>query len=118
MDVLAEINIGREPNKGGVMPEDASDFVGALTGFGHIRPVGVMTMAPVCASEDEYRRYFLKTYEIYIDISQNKLHNIDNTILSMGMSDSYECAVTCGSNLVRVGSAIFGKRAVSPENNK
>ena len=68
-------------------------------------------MAPVCANSDEYRKYFNKTYGIYLDISENKSHNIIEPVLSMGMSDSYEAAILEGSGLVRVGSAIFGRRA-------
>lgn len=111
MDVLVEINIGRESDKGGIMPEDALSFFEAISRFSHIKPCGIMTMAPFCAEKSDFYKYFEKTYSIFIDISDKKLHNIDRPILSMGMSDSFEAAIDCGSNLVRVGSAIFGSRS-------
>ena len=55
-------------------------------------------------------KYFEKTYQFFIDILPKKIHNIYKPVLSMGMSDNFDLAIECGSNLVRVGSAIFGKR--------
>ena len=69
-----------------------------------------MTIPPICDNETELNKYFSKMYEIFIDIKEKKLDNIDMCILSMGMSGDYEAAVRNGSNLVRVGSAIFGPR--------
>lgn len=109
-DVLCEINIGREENKGGIMPEETEEFVSRLVETEGIRLRGLMTMAPVCEKNDEYKKYFSKTYDIYLDILGKKSHNIIEPILSMGMSDSYEVAIEEGANLVRVGSSIFGSR--------
>ena len=69
-----------------------------------------MTIPPICDNETELNKYFSKMNEIFIDIKEKKLDNIDMCILSMGMSGDYEAAVRNGSNLVRVGSAIFGPR--------
>ena len=110
-DVLIEVNIGMEEAKGGVMPDRVQEFADSLDCIEGIRLRGLMTMAPVCANSDEYRKYFNKTYGIYLDISENKSHNIIEPVLYMGMSDSYEAAILEGSGLVRVGSAIFGRRA-------
>lgn len=109
-DVLAEINIGREENKTGILPEETRDFTNALEEIPGIRLRGLMTMAPVCRSKDEYLKYFCKTYEIYLDIFQKKSHNRIETVLSMGMSDSFEAAIEAGATMVRIGSAIFGPR--------
>lgn len=109
-DVLVEINIGKEEAKGGVMPEDAERFFEEIAVFEHIRPVGIMTMAPKCERKSDYRRYFNKTYEIFLDISRKYLYNIIEPVLSMGMSDSFEEAVMEGATEVRVGSAVFGNR--------
>ena len=108
-DVLCEINIGREESKSGVLPEAAGEFAARLSETAGIRLMGVMTMAPVCESA-EYRKYFAETYQIFVDILQNTGYNIDEPILSMGMSDSFEEAIAEGATLVRVGSAIFGRR--------
>lgn len=109
-DVLCEINIGREENKGGIMPEEAEELGERLLETEGIRLRGFMTMAPVCENFDEYRKYFSKTYDIYLDFLGKKSHNIIEPILSMGMSDSFEAAVMEGATLVRVGSSIFGGR--------
>ncbi len=107
IDALVEINIGKEDTKGGIFPEYTDDFIDKLSVFKNIRVCGIMTMAPKCREKTEYRKYFRETYRIFIDISQKKLHNIDRPVLSMGMSDNYDLAVEEGSNLVRIGSALF-----------
>ena len=110
MDVLIEVNVGREVSKGGILPEELADFLDLLGQYPRIRPVGLMAIPPADATKEETRNYFQQTYEIFVDILQKKLHNIDKYILSMGMSDSYKEALDCGANLVRIGSALFGKR--------
>lgn len=108
--VLCEINIGKEENKSGIMPEETEDFLGEIAVLEGIDVAGLMTMAPVCETKDEYKKYFEKTYAIYLDFFRNKGHNKIETVLSMGMSDSYEAAIEEGATLVRVGSSIFGRR--------
>lgn len=108
-DVLIEINIGREENKSGVMPEALDEFVGNISAYNNINVKGFMTMAPKCVEKDEYRKYFAETYRLVLDIWQKKLHNIDRPVLSMGMSGSFEAAIEEGSNLVRIGTALFKK---------
>lgn len=108
IDVLVEINIGREESKGGVMPEAAADFCAALAAYPHLRLCGFMTMAPKCEKSTEFLRFFTETYQLVLDIWTKKLHNIERPFLSMGMSDSYVPAIACGATCVRVGSSIFG----------
>ncbi len=107
MDVLVEINIGREESKGGIMPEETEAFIESLSHFEHIRVRGMMTMAPKTEEKAQYRKYFEETYNIFIDIFTKKLHNIYEPILSMGMSDSFPEAIAEGASLIRVGSAFF-----------
>ena len=107
--VFCEINSGREPNKSGVMPEDAPAFCEKLSAFGNISVVGFMTMAPICEKNDEYRKYFAETRELALDIWTRILHNIDVPLLSMGMSNSFEAAILEGANIVRVGRGLFVK---------
>ena len=109
MDCLIEVNIGNEEAKGGVAPTDALDFAEKVLEFPHIRLRGIMTMAPKCTSNDEYRKYFRESYHIFIDICEKKLHNVDRHVLSMGMSRSFEAALAEGANLIRVGRAAFEK---------
>lgn len=109
MDCLIEVNIGREAQKGGVLPEDVTDFAGKLAFFPHIRLCGIMTMAPKCDDPEDYRKYFRESYHIFIDICEKKLHNVDRHVLSMGMSRSFEAALEEGATLIRVGRAAFEK---------
>ncbi len=69
-----------------------------------------MTIPPICDSEKEISDYFSSMYQSFIDIKGKKIDNVDMDILSMGMSGDFESAVANGSNIVRVGSAIFGAR--------
>lgn len=111
MPVLVEINIAREPEKGGVFPENAEAFIREVSRLTSIHVKGLMTMAPAGCSESEYIRYFTEVRSLFDKIGAMGIPEVSAEVLSMGMSDSYECAVSCGSTLVRVGSAIFGKRA-------
>ena len=110
MDILVEVNVGREESKGGIYPEELDAFLDLLETFPHIRTVGLMAIPPQNATKEETVNYFQQTYQIFVDILQKKLHNIGRCVLSMGMSDTYKEALACGANIVRVGSALFGKR--------
>ena len=109
MDVLVEVNSGEEENKSGVMPSEVEAFCMEIAKFDSIRLRGFMTMAPKCEKKEEYCKYFSKTYQLVLDIWTKKLHNIDRPIISMGMSESFEEAIECGSDVVRVGRALFTK---------
>ena len=109
MNVLVEINSGREPNKDGVMPEDAAALCLALGQYSHIKLCGFMTMAPVCEEKAEYRKYFDEISALAVDIWTKTLHNIGSPILSMGMSGSFEQAIASGATAVRVGRRLFEK---------
>jgi len=109
MDVLVEINSGREENKSGLDPEEVVEFCLSLSQYEHIRLRGFMTMAPKCEKNEEYRKYFQETSQQCLDIWQKKLHNIGRPILSMGMSESFVPAIEEGASVVRVGRALFAR---------
>ena len=109
-DVLIEVNIGEEESKTGVRPEDFERFTEEISVFDSLSIRGMMTMAPKCTEIDDFRKYFRESYRIFLDFFAKKSHNIGEAVLSMGMSDSFECAIEEGSDIVRVGSAIFGSR--------
>ena len=109
MDILVEINSGEEESKSGLPPDGVEDFCRVLSDFPNLRLRGFMTMAPKCEKNEEYRKYFRETYRQCLDIWQKKLYNIDMPIMSMGMSESFEEAIACGSTLVRVGRGLFVK---------
>ena len=110
MNVLCEVNIGQEENKSGFLPDEVPEAYEKMCGFPHVRPLGLMTMAPVCQNKSDYLKYFTKTYRLFIDNCIKKVDNRYRPILSMGMSDSYREAVQCGSTMIRIGSAVFGQR--------
>ena len=109
-DVLIEINIGGEESKTGIDPAMFDEILSRMAEYRALRVRGIMTMAPKCEKNEDFRGYFKKSYQIYLDFLRKKPHNIGEGVLSMGMSDSYVIAVEEGSNMVRVGSAIFGAR--------
>ena len=112
MDCLIEVNIGREENKGGVDPDEVLPFARAVLGeYPNIRLRGLMTIAPFTDDEEEQKKWFSATKEIYDALVRDVLPKDCAPILSMGMSDSFPAAICCGSDVVRVGSAIFGSRA-------
>ncbi len=115
MPILAEVNIGREETKSGVLPEETTEFCKFLGSLPHLKLCGLMAIPPKCETGSNNREYFCKMKKIFIDISHINVDNSNMDILSLGMSDDYLDAVECGSNLVRVGSSIFGKR-VYPTN--
>ena len=110
MDVLLEVNIGREENKTGIFPEFLPALLEEAGKLEHIRVRGLMTIPPVCETEEEVLQYFSQMRQLFIDIKQKKYDNIRMEILSMGMSADYLAAVRCGSNIVRIGTAMFGQR--------
>ena len=109
MDVLVEINSGEEENKSGVAPADAEALCLEISQLENVRLRGFMTMAPKCDEKADYLKYFRQTYAQTLDIWTKKLHNIDEPILSMGMSDSFEEAIMCGADTVRIGRRLFLK---------
>lgn len=110
VNCLAEVNIGKEESKSGIYLEQLSDSLYEIAELPNIKIKGLMTIPPVCETQDEARGYFAQLCQSFIDIKDKKIDNIDMEILSMGMSGDFEAAIAEGSNIVRVGSAIFGAR--------
>ena len=109
-DLLVEVNIGREENKSGVFEENLKELLCQIAELDGISVQGLMTIPPICDNKQKISQYFNKMHRLFIDISQKKLDNINMHILSMGMSDDYYEAILEGANMVRIGSALFGKR--------
>jgi len=106
-DVLCEINIGREEQKGGILPECAEEFILSLSRLENLRVCGLMTMGPVVDDPEGMRPYFRQTKELYDVLNRKSL--FEGGILSMGMSDSYVVAIEEGATLVRVGRKLFNR---------
>ena len=111
IEVLIEVNIAREPQKAGVLPEDVIPFVKEVSErFRYIKIKGLMTMGPFVDEPEKLRPLFKETKKIFDRIRGMRIKNVDMEILSMGMSDSFLIAVEEGANMVRIGTAVFGKR--------
>ena len=105
---LIELNIAKEAAKGGIMPELAESFLLELQAFSRISVAGIMTIGPVCESEEDIRPYFKEAKRIYDNLN-SRYGFAGGGILSMGMSDSYRVAIQEGSTLVRIGRRLFIK---------
>ncbi len=108
-NILVEVNVGKEESKSGIFIEGLEELLYQIAELPNIRVKGLMTIPPIC-DENEARRYFASMFKSFVDIKDKRMDNIDMEILSMGMSGDYESAIAEGSNIVRVGSAIFGAR--------
>jgi len=110
MEVLIEINSGREPQKSGVLPEDAEALARELAALPRLRVLGLMTMGPYEGDPEESRPYFAETRRVYGALKALDVPGLEMRRLSMGMSHSWRVAVEEGATLVRIGTAIFGPR--------
>ena len=110
MPVLVEINSGREANKTGVVPEDVDDMIQKLAGLSHIQVQGLMTMGPQFGDPEDARPFFQETKKAFDRISVAGIPNVEMRYLSMGMSNSYRVAIEEGSNMIRIGTELFGPR--------
>ena len=113
MDILIEINVGEEATKTGIQAEELMDLAKKITDTcENVRLRGVMCIPPYGEDPEVSRKYFRETRELFEKLQQLGLPEDRALIdtLSMGMSGDYETAVEEGSTIVRVGSAIFGKR--------
>ena len=110
MDVLVEVNIGREESKGGVLPEALLECVDEIRTLPGIRVKGLMAIPPICGNISQLCAYFSAVRQSYVDIGAKKMDNVSMDCLSMGMSSDFAEAIACGATMVRVGSSLFGKR--------
>ena len=113
MPILVEANSGREPQKSGVLPEDAQQLVRQICLLRNIKVMGLMTMGPRFGNPEGFRPYFAETRRTFERIKGLKLLNAEIKYLSMGMTDSYKVAIEEGANIIRIGTKIFGQRGRS-----
>lgn len=109
-DVLLQVNIAREDSKFGLYKEDLLGFLEEVLSYKNIRIKGLMTMAPHTENEDLIRSVFRELNQLKKDIESRNYKELDMDYLSMGMTNDFQIAVEEGSNMVRVGSGIFGLR--------
>lgn len=111
INCLIQVNISKEESKHGIYESDVVDFIKHVSAnYKNIKIKGLMTMAPFSEDEEEVRDVFKGLKQLSIEIDKMNIDNVSMEYLSMGMSNDYEIAIEEGSNIVRVGTSIFGKR--------
>ena len=110
-EILLEVNVGEEPQKGGFTVEQAGALAARMGEYPGVYLRGLMAIPPISEKKGDNCKYFAKMRNLYIDIARKKYDNVSMVCLSMGMSDDFEDAIAEGSTMIRVGTAIFGKRA-------
>jgi len=118
-NIYLEINIGNEISKHGVVPEYEiiKNEIIKISKLENLNVIGLMTMGPTVNDPEKLRPYFKKMKIIFDKIKSLNIPNTHIKTLSMGMSDSYKIAIEEGSNMVRIGTAIFGSRDNIIKNN-
>ena len=111
--ILIQVNISGEESKFGIETGQIDEMIEHAKCLKHVKVCGFMTILPKFDSEFANRLHFRDINNKFIDISKNKYDNVTMKFLSMGMSGDYEVAIEEGSNMVRVGTAIFGHRDYS-----
>jgi len=110
IDVLVQVNIGRERTKYGIDPDDTESFIEKIALLPNLKIRGLMAIAPFKENPEDARMYFRHLYNIFENIKQKSIRNVNMEYLSMGMSNDFEVAIEEGANMVRIGTGIFGTR--------
>lgn len=108
MPVLVEVNVAGESSKYGVAPENLRELLDAAAGCGHLEVRGLMTMPPWSPDPEKVRPYFARLRELLVQAGEKWGHCLVE--LSMGMSADFEVAIEEGATMVRIGTAVFGRR--------
>ena len=116
-DTLIQINIGREESKGGLLEEDLDTLIEAIEKCKFVKVKGIMAVIPK-GNEESNRYYFKKVKDIFDSLKSKEFKNIKMEILSMGMTHDYHIAIEEGSNFIRIGEGIFGKRNYNLQEEK
>lgn len=110
MDVLIQVNVSEEESKHGLKIEEVVPFIEKILDYKNIKIKGLMTMAPHLEDPEEVRWVFRDLKKLSESIKTKKYKGVDMDILSMGMTNDYEIAIEEGSNMIRLGRGLFGKR--------
>ena len=114
-DILIQVNLAREPQKSGVLPEDLNALINFVESSKNLRLRGLMMIAPNFPDVEECRPLFRQMRNLFDELKTSRKHF---DFLSMGMTHDYKIAVEEGANLVRIGTAIFGERSYTHGNNR
>lgn len=102
-----QVNISGEESKHGFAPDELDDVLAEIAQLDKIEIVGLMTMAPFEASQEELQDIFLKTHQLQKQLEKKQLKNMPFSELSMGMSRDFEVAIANGATYVRIGTSFF-----------
>lgn len=106
-----QVNIGKEKQKSGVLPEDCENLLQEISQFQHLKIVGLMAMPPYFTDPENVRPYFRKLRLLSEKLTAKGLLGQHASVeLSMGMSGDFEVAIEEGATVVRIGTALFGPR--------
>jgi len=109
-DILIQINVADETQKYGISPDGLDELLEQLSELSNIRVLGLMNIAPLVEDPESLRHDFKAMYALYERLKHCAYSNVDAQVLSMGMSNDYDIAIEEGSNMVRIGTKIYGKR--------
>jgi pyridoxal phosphate enzyme (YggS family) len=110
IDVLVEVNTSGEAAKFGVLPEAAERLVEEISCLESISVKGLMTVGPLGGEDNETGASFRVLRKLFEKIEKKRIAGVEMKHLSMGMTDDFEAAIEEGSNMIRIGRAIFGTR--------
>ena len=108
--ILLEINIGLEQSKTGFEKEEILPILEQMVKYPNVIVRGLMAIPPISQNPGENTKFFQEIFNLSVDITRKKYDNVSMDFLSMGMSDDFTDAIRCGSNMIRIGTAIFGAR--------
>ncbi len=112
MDILIQVNIGRDEKKSGIASADSEDLLKNILSLSNLRPLGLMTIPPFSEDPEKSRPYFRELRQLAENLQSKNLFFDNKCVeLSMGMSHDYPIAIEEGATLIRVGTAIFGDRS-------
>ena len=109
-DILVQVNIAGEDTKFGVAPEEVETLIRQIALLENVKIRGLMTVPPFVEDPEDNRIHFRNMRQLFIDIKQKNIDNVDMNELSMGMTGDFEVAIEEGATMVRVGTGIFGER--------
>lgn len=119
LDILVQVNTGDDTNKSGIAPDKVGDLLRKISKLPMLRALGLMTIPPFTENPDNARSFFQELRLLSQSLSKEKLFFDNNRVeLSMGMSNDYRIAIEEGATLVRIGTAIFGQRVATRQNQQ
>lgn len=110
-NILIQVNIGNERSKSGISEDNSLDLIKTVCDFKNLSVKGLMTMPPFYNDPENVRPFFSALNRLREKVSKMNIPNIQMNELSMGMTGDFEVAIEEGATLVRIGTAIFGKRS-------